>query len=50
VNTEEVDDGKWTLRQLKGIEPFTSGVLDSERFWWRDRRVTGTLRSLFTLI
>jgi hypothetical protein len=29
----------WTMRQKKGIEPFTSDDPDSERIWWRDAGV-----------
>jgi anaerobic selenocysteine-containing dehydrogenase len=43
VNLEELDDGKWRLRQLKGIEPFTSDDPDSERIWWRDPGVNQNL-------
>ena len=43
VNVEEIEDGKWRLRQLKGIEPFTSDDPDSERIWWRDPGVNQNL-------
>ncbi len=43
VNVEQLDDGKWRLRQLKGIEPFTSDDPDSERIWWRDPGVNQNL-------
>ncbi|MDK1018414.1 MAG: molybdopterin-dependent oxidoreductase [Actinomycetota bacterium] len=43
VNIEQLGDGKWRLRQLKGIEPFTSDDPDSERIWWKDPGVNQNL-------
>jgi hypothetical protein len=43
VNVEQLDDGKWRLRQLGGIEPFTSDDPDSERIWWKDPGVNQNL-------
>ncbi len=43
VNLEQLGDGKWRLRQLKGIEPFTSDDPDSERIWWKDPGVNQNL-------
>ena len=43
VNVEELEQGKWRLRQLKGIEPFTSDDPDSERIWWKDPGVNQNL-------
>ena len=31
--------GRWSLRQQRGIEPFTSDDPDSERVWWTDAGV-----------
>jgi anaerobic selenocysteine-containing dehydrogenase len=43
VNVEQIGDGKWRLRQLKGIEPFPSDDPDSERIWWSDPGVNQNL-------
>ncbi len=43
VNVEQLEDGKWRLRQLKGIEPFKSDDPDSERIWWKDPGVNQNL-------
>jgi anaerobic selenocysteine-containing dehydrogenase len=43
VDVEHLDDGRWRLRQLKGIEPFTSDDPDSERIWWKDPGVNQNL-------
>jgi anaerobic selenocysteine-containing dehydrogenase len=43
VNVEQLDDGKWRLRQLGGIEPFASDDPDSERIWWKDPGVNQNL-------
>ncbi len=43
VNVEQLGDSTWRLRQLKGIEPFTSNDPDSERIWWRDPGVNQNL-------
>ncbi len=39
ANVERLEDGRWRLRQVGGIEPFTSDDPDSERIWWRDAGV-----------
>ena len=39
VDIDRTDDGRWRLRQQKGIEPFTSDDPDSERIWWKDAGV-----------
>ena len=31
--------GRWSLRQQRGVEPFTSDDPDSERVWWTDAGV-----------
>jgi anaerobic selenocysteine-containing dehydrogenase len=31
--------GRWSLRQQRGVEPFTSDDPDSERIWWTDAGV-----------
>ncbi len=36
VDVERMGDGRWRLRQRKGIEPFVSDDPDSQRIWWRD--------------
>jgi hypothetical protein len=43
VNVEQIGNGKWRLRQLKGIEPFRSDDPDSERIWWSDPGVNQNL-------
>jgi len=43
VDVEQIGDGRWRLRQLKGIEPFASDDPDSERIWWRDPGVNQNL-------
>ncbi|MFV1970105.1 MAG: molybdopterin-dependent oxidoreductase [Acidimicrobiia bacterium] len=43
VDVEQLGDGKWRLRQLGGIEPFTSDDPDSERIWWKDPGVNQNL-------
>jgi hypothetical protein len=40
---DRLGDGRWRLRQKKGIEPFTSDDPDSERIWWRDPGVNQNL-------
>ena len=32
-------DGRWALRQLKGVQPFKSSDPDTERVWWTDAGV-----------
>ncbi len=39
VEIDSTDDGRWRLRQKKGIEPFESADPDSERIWWSDAGV-----------
>lgn len=43
VDLQELGDGKWKMRQLAGIEPFTSEDPDSERVWWREAGVNQNL-------
>ena len=43
VNIEQMGEGKWRLRQLKGIEPFESDDPDSSRIWWKDPGVNQNL-------
>jgi anaerobic selenocysteine-containing dehydrogenase len=43
VDIDTTGDGKWRLRQRKGIEPFESDDPDSERIWWRDAGVNQNL-------
>ncbi len=43
VDVEQIGEGKWRLRQLKGIEPFESDDPDSSRIWWRDPGVNQNL-------
>jgi anaerobic selenocysteine-containing dehydrogenase len=39
VKIENAGDGKWTMKQIQGIEPFKSSDPDSERIWWREAGV-----------
>jgi anaerobic selenocysteine-containing dehydrogenase len=39
VDLQQLGEGRWRLRQKKGIEPFASDDPDSERIWWRDAGV-----------
>ncbi len=39
VDIEELGEGRWRMRQRKGIEPFPSDDPDSERVWWQDAGV-----------
>ncbi len=39
VDIDQIGEGRWRLRQRKGIEPFASDDPDSERIWWRDAGV-----------
>ena len=39
VDIDKLEDGRWRLRQKKGIEPFKSDDPDSERIWWSDAGV-----------
>jgi anaerobic selenocysteine-containing dehydrogenase len=43
VDIGRMEDGRWRLRQQKGIEPFTSDDPDSERIWWKDAGVNQNL-------
>ena len=43
VDIERLGEGKWRLRQLKGIEPFESDDPDSSRIWWKDPGVNQNL-------
>ncbi len=36
VRIEEVEKGKWQMRQLHGPAPFASSDPDSQRIWWSD--------------
>jgi anaerobic selenocysteine-containing dehydrogenase len=36
VSLEERGGGRWRLRQITGVEPFSSEDPDSQRIWWRD--------------
>ena len=39
ADLQRVGDGQWKLRQVEGIQPFTSSDPDSERVWWQDAGV-----------
>ncbi len=39
VDLTQEGQGKWRLRQVHGIRPFTSEDPDSERVWWQDAGV-----------
>jgi anaerobic selenocysteine-containing dehydrogenase len=43
VDIDRLGDGRWRLRQRKGIEPFESDDPDSSRIWWRDPGVNQNL-------
>jgi len=43
VDLEQLGEGRWRMRQLKGIEPFESDDPDSSRIWWRDPGVNQNL-------
>jgi anaerobic selenocysteine-containing dehydrogenase len=43
VDISRLENGTWRMRQLKGIEPFSSDDPDSERIWWRDSGVNQNL-------
>src|SRR5499433_2986308 len=36
VDMQHLDDGRWRLRHLHGVKPFTSADPDSARVWWED--------------
>jgi anaerobic selenocysteine-containing dehydrogenase len=39
VDLKEVGPGKWKMRQIRGIGPFSSADPDSLRIWWQDAGV-----------
>jgi anaerobic selenocysteine-containing dehydrogenase len=39
VDLRQLAPGQWRMRQIKGIQPFTSTDRDSERVWWQDAGV-----------
>jgi anaerobic selenocysteine-containing dehydrogenase len=39
VRIDDEGQGKWRIRQLKGVGPFRSADPDSQRIWWRDAGV-----------
>ena len=39
VRLEEQGDGKWRMRRLHGVEPWTSDDRDSSRVWWQSAGV-----------
>jgi anaerobic selenocysteine-containing dehydrogenase len=39
IDLKEVGQGKWKMRQIRGIRPFVSGDPDSQRIWWQDAGV-----------
>jgi anaerobic selenocysteine-containing dehydrogenase len=39
VDMEELGEGRWRLRHLRGIEPFKSDDPDSERIFWKESGV-----------
>jgi anaerobic selenocysteine-containing dehydrogenase len=39
VDLQEVAPGQWKMRQIQGVQPFTSEDPDSERVWWNDAGV-----------
>jgi anaerobic selenocysteine-containing dehydrogenase len=43
VDLQELGEGRWKMRQLTGVEPFTSEDPDSERVWWKDSGVNQNL-------
>jgi anaerobic selenocysteine-containing dehydrogenase len=36
VDLNQIGDGKWMMRQVHGIQPFTSDDPDSQRIFWQD--------------
>ncbi|MFY9610015.1 MAG: molybdopterin-dependent oxidoreductase [Blastocatellia bacterium] len=36
VDLEELGEGRWRLRQIEGVKPFTSDDPDSERIFWQE--------------
>ena len=43
VDLRDNEDGNYSVRQVKGIEPFKSDDPDSERIWWTDAGVNQNL-------
>jgi anaerobic selenocysteine-containing dehydrogenase len=43
VDLQELGEGKWKMRQLEGVQPFTSDDPDSERLWWQEGGVNQNL-------
>ena len=39
VDLGQIESGKWLMRQIHGVRPFTSEDPDSERIWWEDAGV-----------
>ncbi|MFQ5898723.1 MAG: molybdopterin-dependent oxidoreductase [Candidatus Methylomirabilia bacterium] len=39
VDLNQVEPGKWFMRQIHGVRPFTSEDRDSARIWWEDAGV-----------
>ena len=39
VELQQVERGKWRMRQLEGVRPFVSDDPDSARVWWQDAGV-----------
>ena len=39
VDIAEMGEGRWRLRQVEGVRPFTSDDPDSERIWWQESGV-----------
>ncbi len=36
VDLQQLEPGKWMMRQVHGVRPFKSDDPDSERIWWED--------------
>ena len=43
VDLQELGDGKWKMRQIDGVKPFSSDDPDSERTWWKESGVNQNL-------
>ncbi|MEW6129181.1 MAG: molybdopterin-dependent oxidoreductase [Acidobacteriota bacterium] len=43
VDLQALDEGQWLMRQIEGVQPFTSDDPDSERIWWKDSGVNQNL-------
>ena len=39
VDLQQVERGKWRMRQLEGVRPFASDDPDSARIWWKEAGV-----------